>query len=310
MNKLLSIYLLLFICSGCFYKKNDKIIKNKKSDSLNTLTEYYFNKNQFDSARYFSELAILSDSTNCRSYNNRAVCKFRQNRFAIDVIQDFKTSLKLNPSYNVALFSLANYYDEVNDYKNAIDACDHYIFQNSIYNFSDSSHLGRIKRIILKIKKYQKFKVNISYKRAMVFYDSVNVIFNNLGKVQQQRFVNKISSVLMDMIINKKSITGVDDLDKLSKIATLANTNDIAYIKSILEIDSTLNYKNTVLNFCFLYKNFYNHKIPGFIYCLKSKDVVLIKNSIASITPVLLQIKTGELVLKEAKLHFKEKYRY
>lgn len=93
---------------------------SRKSDTL--LLE-----GKFDQAKNAIEKAIQLDPSNCAAYNNRAYLNFKLNKSSNEIISDYKKALSINPSYDQSLFSLANYYFEIKDYKNTIENANIYL---------------------------------------------------------------------------------------------------------------------------------------------------------------------------------------
>ena len=85
---------ILVLLLSCGSHENPESFNKKKSDSLNLKAYYFLNVNNFDSAKYFIDQALLLDSTNFGAYNNRAVVNFRVNGESKKIIEDFETALK------------------------------------------------------------------------------------------------------------------------------------------------------------------------------------------------------------------------
>ena len=128
--RILQLLIAFFILSSCNTKKKPLPFYYLKSDSLNTKAYEFIETKNFDSAEYYISRSLYFDSSNYGAYNNRAILKFRKNEPKEEVVADFETALKLNPSYEISLISLVNYYDIINDYKNVIKSSKRY-FENS-----------------------------------------------------------------------------------------------------------------------------------------------------------------------------------
>lgn len=303
--KQILIFILLLNFYSC-HSKNEKTINQLKSDSLSKRSEYYIMVDKLDSAQYFVDQALVWDSLNYAAYDNRAIVKFKQHKSPVEVVCDFETSLRINPGNETALFSLINYYDETSDYKKAMETGNHYVFQYGWNYLKDSIHLNIIKRIILRAERNEKLHIHITTASARAFYDSVNKILDKSDSVQQ-RFINNVAFVMMRFFVGKSN-TGVDYLKKSFDSSVAVNEISIRKISLIAEVDSTIAYKSEALNYCLAFKNVYKDKLGGFIYCLKSKDFLLIKNCIASVKPSLFVLKKAGADLKISAKKFKTKY--
>ncbi|MEO6355824.1 MAG: hypothetical protein ABIO56_04300 [Ferruginibacter sp.] len=299
------IFILLFNFYSCHFK-SERTLSQLKSDSLSKRCEYYIMVDKLDSAQYFVDQALVSDSLNYAAYDNRAVLKYRQHKPSAEIVNDFETSLRINPGNETALFSLVNYYDETGDYTKAEEVGNHYVFQYGWNYLKDSIHLNGIKRIILKAERNEKLHIHVTTASARAFYDSVNTILRKSDSVQQ-RFVNNVAFVMMRFFIGKSN-TGVDYLKKSFDSSVAANEISIKKISLITEVDSVTNYKLDALKYCLVFKHVYQDKLGGFIYCLESKDFLLIKNCTVSTKPSLFALKKAGTDLKVSSKKFRTKY--
>ena len=301
------IFILFLIFYSC-HSKTERTAGQLKSDSLSKHSEYYLEVGKLDSAQYFVDQALIWDSLNYAAYDNRAVLKYKQHKPSAEIVHDFETSLRINPGNETALFSLVNYYSEIGDLKKTIEAGNHYVFQYGRNYLDDSTNLIIVKRIILKSERNEKLHIHVTSASARVFYDSVNKILAQSDSIQQ-RFVNNIAFAMIRFFIGKSN-TGVDYLNKNLDSAVYFNKVSIKKISSIKEIDSVTNYKLQTLKYCAILQNVNENKLRGFIYCLKSKDIVLIKNCIRSVKPSLFAVRKAANDLKMSRKIFREKFQF
>jgi hypothetical protein len=302
MKRLVNI-IVVIILFGCSPKKHS-VPSKIKSDSLSLRSKFYFENNQFDSARYCVDQSLLLDSTNFVAYNNRAVLKNKENRPSLEILADFKTSLRLNPGYEIALFSIANYYDEIKDYKNVINACNQYIFQSDV---EDVEHIEAINKLSIKAQKYEKLTAGISTSTAVAFYDSISIILKRT-KPAQQLFIKQLAKETVNILSNKNSNHKIKYLNSLLDNAIIMNKKEFEYINLLNEIDSTINYKGAMLEYNTILKDAYIGAFKPFLFCVQTKDDLLIRNCIASLKPNIAEIKKAEEKLKKFSVAFKNKY--
>jgi tetratricopeptide (TPR) repeat protein len=121
------IIIILSIFISC---KNHKVVSKTDwhlSDSLVHASKSLLQQNKLDSAEILIEQSIQLDPNNYEAYNNRAYLRNRQERSSQEVVADYEKSLAINPIYDVATYSLANYYHSINDWKNTIKWTERYL---------------------------------------------------------------------------------------------------------------------------------------------------------------------------------------
>lgn len=128
--KLSSFILLLSILTSCKSQTN-----SKESTRLSNESEILLQDNKIEEAERVVEKSIQLDPTNYAAYNNRAFIKIQQNKPQEEVIADYKKALELKPSYEISLYSLANYYFEIKDYENTIANASIYLDYSKKENF-------------------------------------------------------------------------------------------------------------------------------------------------------------------------------
>jgi len=295
---------ILVLLLSCGSHENPESFNKKKSDSLNLKAYYFLNVNNFDSAKYFIDQALLLDSTNFGAYNNRAVVNFRVNGESKKIIEDFETALKIKPGYEIALFSLANYYDEIRDYKKALEASNRYEFQA---NTIDTGHIRIINNIRLRAQKYEKLVGHISTSQAILFYDSIQSITEETVPTQQ-RFVNQIAEIQKKIAFQKMNSSDFTYLSNLYDSAIIFNKIELTKIKSLNDIDSSTHYKEALENHIVTFQNALKDKFNRYIFCLKTQDIGLIRNCLASFNATLNQITFTKIEMLKAEKYFKSKY--
>ncbi|MGZ3955408.1 MAG: tetratricopeptide repeat protein, partial [Flavisolibacter sp.] len=136
--------LIVVVLNGSCNSPRLKAIYRAKSDSCNYRARYFFETNQYDSASYAIEESLIWDSTNWGAYNNRAILKFHTGRQESEVVADFEKALNLKPDYEISLFSLANYYEEIKAYEKAVKACKQYSFVARTHDFDSTEAIRRL----------------------------------------------------------------------------------------------------------------------------------------------------------------------
>lgn len=101
---------------SCNNAKNER-----ESENLCNQSKILLQENKLKEAEIIIQKAILLDPDNYVAYNNRAYLKIKQNKSSEEILTDFRESLKLKPDYEISLYSLANYFHEIKDYKSAIE---------------------------------------------------------------------------------------------------------------------------------------------------------------------------------------------
>ena len=115
---------------GCNNAKNEK-----ESEMLSNESKILLQENKLQEAEAIIQKAILLDPNNYVAYNNRAYLKIKQNKSSEEILSDYRESLRLKPDYEISLYSLANYFHEIKDYKRAIEHAAVYLEYASKNNF-------------------------------------------------------------------------------------------------------------------------------------------------------------------------------
>jgi hypothetical protein len=294
----------IFFLTACQSKKTTYEHNSAKSGLLILRSNSFFKINKLDSAKYYINQALLLDSLNCGAYNNRAILKFKENRPSNEVIFDFETSLRLCPGFETALYSLANYYYEIKDYKKVIKACNSYELQSDKI---DSIHIREINGLNSIALQKQKLIGNISISQAVSFYDSVNSTLESANSLQM-RFNTNLTAICKRIMLNEIITGEFDYLNVQFDSLMLFRKKAFNEISELQEIDSTLNYKLNVLNYLTIVITSYEACFSRLLYCFKTRDVILIRNCLASMNPFSIKIKKAQNDLKMFKKDFEKKY--
>ena len=299
----LTCYLLILIFISCNSKTTPNFHKHH-SDSLNLIAQHLLQEKKWDSAKYFVDQALFWDSTNFGAYNNRAVANFKLNGESEQIAADFEKAIKLNPGYEISLFSLAVYYNEIKDFKKVIEACNRYEFQR---NWDDTAHMREINELKLKALNYEKVIGNVTINQAINFFDSINNIIDRTHPTQQH-FIDTLGQSMRNILTGKTSPVNVRYLQKCLDSAIIMNNWEFKSINLVNEIDSSIAYKNAVIKSISVFKIAYNQDFPKFIYCLSIAERGVLKNCLASLNMKLKKIYAAETDFKNAKANFKKKY--
>ena len=135
-------------------KNHEKVSKADwhLSDSLVHVSKSLLQQNKLDSAEILIERSIQLDPSNYEAFNNRAYLRNMQKRSSKEIIADYERALEINPFYDVATYSLANYYHSIEDWENTIKWTDRY-FGLSQHKETDSL-IDNIYRIREDAEKY------------------------------------------------------------------------------------------------------------------------------------------------------------
>lgn len=110
--------------------------KNKReSENLCNQSKMLLQENKLQEAEVIIQKAILLDPNNYVAFNNRAYLKIKQNKSSEEILSDYRKSLKLKPDYEISLYSLANYFHEIKDYKSTIENATVYLDYANKRNF-------------------------------------------------------------------------------------------------------------------------------------------------------------------------------
>jgi tetratricopeptide (TPR) repeat protein len=120
------IFISLLIFMSC--KNHEKVSKADwhLSDSFVHVSKFLLQQNKLDSAEILIERSIQLDPSNYEAFNNQAYLRNMQKRSSKEVIADYEKALEINPFYDVATYSLANYYHSIKDWENTIKWTDRY----------------------------------------------------------------------------------------------------------------------------------------------------------------------------------------
>jgi tetratricopeptide (TPR) repeat protein len=98
-----------------------------KSFILASQSEFLLKTDKIDSAAALITAALKLYPGNYVAYNNRAYLKIKQKKPQQEIINDYKKAIELSSDYPIAIYSLANYYFSINDYKNTITTSSKYL---------------------------------------------------------------------------------------------------------------------------------------------------------------------------------------
>lgn len=118
------ISMIFFVCcdqSGVSSKNIEKLNK------LNYLSQSLIFNNKLDSAKLVIQQALKLDSEDYVAYNNRALVKIKEGLPEKEILADYRRCLQLNPNYDIAIYSLANYYFIIADYQDCLTAATKYL---------------------------------------------------------------------------------------------------------------------------------------------------------------------------------------
>jgi tetratricopeptide (TPR) repeat protein len=296
--------IVLVSCESFSQKRNVE-----KSDSFNIRAKFFVQQKQYDSTLYEIEQALRYDPKNWAAYNNRAILKFKMGRPENEVVKDFKKALELKPNYEISLYSLANYYDEIGQYQKAIEACNNYTKMSHSNDFDSVASIDRLRQVCYqRVAESRKIVDGVSVLQARKFYDSINTALDEATPIEH-RFLDKVARTML-LVYNKGDTSSIDvttlriGLDS----ALSANERKIDKIKRIREVDSSLGYKQIVLDYILSFDEVYKGLFKSYIDDLSTKDVSRIKQSSIGLQSPMKAIKQKELLFKQSKTDFKKKY--
>jgi tetratricopeptide (TPR) repeat protein len=303
-------FLIILSCIGGCIPGQNTSERAERSDSLNIRARFFLEKGKLDSAKVLIAQALELNPNNYAAYNNRAYLKWKEKRPSIEVVKDYELSLNLSPNYQVALYSLANYYFEVKDYRNALNTANDYIERSKTNDF-DPSFMDQVVRIKekseWKIFGYNRVVDGTTLGQAIAFFDSMNRAIDQ-ARPTQQTFIDKLTFSIIEL--SEKGRTSIDikqlkiDLDS----AILAGEQELARIEKVNEIDKKINYRQNVLDYILLRNSIYKNEFRESLGFLEKAEAKGFKMRSEEILNRLLQLKNLELEFKQSQRNFKNKY--
>lgn len=301
--------LIIVVLNGSCSSPRLKAIYRAKSDSCNYRAGYFFETNQYDSASYAIEESLIWDSTNWAAYNNRAILKFHTGRPESEVVADFEKALDLKPDYEISLYSLANYYEEIKAYKKAVNACKQYSLIALTHDFDSTEAIRRLQqRCEEHIAKSQIIIDRISVNQAMAFYDSIRIVMNESLPIEQ-RFLDKLAKTAAT-IWSKRKRESLDVAALRNCLDSAKKVNQIKFdrISQITEVDSTIGYKKICIEYASFFRKLYHTSLKHYIDDLSTKNPFDIYESTRRLRPELMKIKQMERRFIKTQTDFKTKY--
>lgn len=294
---------IIFICS-CTTKPGSSEHGEIRSDILTQQNKFFIENNQLDSAEVYLSEALKLDPENYAAINNRAILKLKLNKPKEAIIADFTKSIELNPHYDVALASLANYYFEIKDYVNTVEACNNFI-SNSRIKHLDENKIENIYAIKETAQKYTRIVEGVAVFRAIAYYDSINLIIKETSGVQQQ-LINKLTHILNDNH-KYKGIGTYLNLGRLLDSSKLFCKRRIDDLNKLSELDFKINYKQNVLDHTILLNSLFDEFSP-YLNGKEYMGVLGINKMSRLAIPRMRQIKEAESKMLQAREEFKSKY--
>jgi Tfp pilus assembly protein PilF len=298
-------YILVIVIYSCSSKPGISKHDAKKSNELTQQSKAFLDNNQLDSAEVYLSEALKFDPENYAAFNNRAILKFKLNKPNDAIVKDFNKSIEINPHYDVALASLANYYFEIKDYVNTVKACNNFI-SHSRKTQIDKSQIEHIYAIKETAQNYTRIVDGTAVFRAISYYDSINLAIKETSEITQT-FINKIAAIVKDNSKYKGAVTYFD-LGRLLDSANLHLKRRINNIKKISEVDSKINYRQKVLDHAMLLNSLLENEFKDYLHGKEYMGVLGINKMSRVIVPKLRQIKEAELKMLTAREEFKLKY--
>lgn len=204
---------------------------------------------------------------------------------------------------------MANYYEDIEDYGKALQACDNYIKLSYQNDFDSVDAIYRLQnRCKRHIAESNKMIDGISFTRALAFYDSINTVIDETVPIEQ-RFIDKLAQSGFE-VIKKNSALSIDivGLKKGLDSARKASQIKIEKIRQITEVDSAISYKHVVLSYASIFDNAFNGAFKSHLDDLSTKNIQIVVESWDKLMPTLKKIKQAEARFKLAQKEFHNKY--
>lgn len=144
-------------------------------------------------------------------------------------------------------------------------------------------------------------------KKAFEFFNLVNKQIA-LGKPEQQKFIDKITSSLLAIKDNKTSAINTKELQSLFDQAKAINIERQSKLEKIAEIDKNINYKDVTMEYFKSYNGLYQIEMSRIILVFGERSEDRFDRIKDLLIPKLQIIKQKELSLKQAQKDFKTKY--
>lgn len=150
-------------------------------------------------------------------------------------------------------------------------------------------------------------QTNQDSKKAFEFYSLVNKQIA-LGRPEQQKFIDKLTSSLLTVKDNKKAVIDTKELQSLFDLAKTINFERQSNLEKISEFDTDLNYKSVTMEYFKSYNGFYQDEMPKAILVFGENSEDRFERLGKLLIPKLQITKQKELVLKQAQKDFEVKY--
>jgi tetratricopeptide (TPR) repeat protein len=299
----LRIFFLLVLFTGCRSNGNQQdVIQSRK---LCEKAEEFISKRDFNSGEKLIRQALDLDINNSRGYNDLAYIKFHSRADRDTVLMYYSKSIQIAPHYDVALYSIANFYYEIKDYKSTIEACNEFIDKAHIQSLGSTEiqHISDIKENSIK---YCELVGGVPKYKAMQFFDTIN---NIMGETRgsQQKFIDKLTLILQDMANYKGKVT-YRELQKLLQDAIKSSTRRIISINRIAEVDSASRYKETCINYSYVFKDMLEDECAYYLNDKEHLGILGMRRLGMEISPKLKKIKKAELLMRKSKDNFRKKF--
>ena len=150
-------------------------------------------------------------------------------------------------------------------------------------------------------------QTKLDSKKAFEFYAVINKQIA-LGRPDQQKFIDKLTSSLLAVKDNKDIVIDTKVLQTLFDLAKSKNYERQINLEKIAEFDNDINYKTLTMDYFKSFNGLYEVEIPKAILIFGEKSEDRFERLGSLLMPKLKMTKQKELLLKQGQKDFEEKY--
>jgi hypothetical protein len=147
----------------------------------------------------------------------------------------------------------------------------------------------------------------VSTKRAILFYDSVNIHINSTRPLIQL-FLDKMTNALTIVKKDRQAALNTVELASYLDSARMMNMIRLSRIEKVTEVDHQIKYKSRVLNEGKILRRFLQEESTACIQVFGETGAGRFEKASALLLPRLQELKQALKVVELAKTEFKNKY--
>lgn len=124
----------------------------------------------------------------------------------------------------------------------------------------------------------------------------------------QQDFIDELQNAIYNIKEDNNFKVDINELTNLMDTAKVLNDSRITMIKSVVEYDNEIQFKNKSLHDAMLFDSAYNNEFKNAIDILASNNANKFQTIMATLLPRLKKIKEAQMVTENAKNDMQTKY--